>query len=106
MSQADGGEGGFDRVRRSQVSPVFRGKIVERQQHCTILTQALARLRVLRVVLFEEVLREQGDIRAPLAKRWHENRKHVEAIVEVGTKGPGADGLLERVVRGGDQPHV
>ena len=60
MPEADCGEGGFDRVGRSQVSPVLRREIVEGEQLISILSQTLGRGRVLRVVLLKEVV-ERGD---------------------------------------------
>ena len=56
MTQADCGERGFNRIRRSQVSPVLRREVVVRQQHVTVLRQAVARCRVFRFVLFKELV--------------------------------------------------
>ena len=56
MTQADCGEGGFDRVGCSQVRPVLGREVVERQQHITVFRQALTRRWIFRFVFFQEVV--------------------------------------------------
>jgi len=48
---------------------------------------------VLPRVLLEEVIREQHDVRFPLAQRRREDREHGETVVEVGS-GAGFDAIL------------
>lgn len=46
-SVANGGKDALDRIRRSQMIPVFGGEVVERQYRLAILRQAVDRLVVL-----------------------------------------------------------
>ena len=52
VAEPDCGERAFDRIRRSDVAPVLRWKVVEREQFVAIFGQALGSLKVLR---FERV---------------------------------------------------
>lgn len=54
--QLDGADGGFDRVRCSEVDPVFGGEIVERQEFTGLVGDLLHRLWLLRAVGAIEVL--------------------------------------------------
>lgn len=56
MSEADGGEVGFNRIRGSQVRPVLSREVVERQQHIAVLPKTFAGCEVLGVVLLEKVV--------------------------------------------------
>lgn len=47
VAEPDRGECTFDRVRRSNVAPVLRWKVVEREQFVAIFGQALGGLKVL-----------------------------------------------------------
>ena len=47
MTQADGGEGRFDRVRGSHMLPVFGREVVEGQEHVAAFLQAVGRFGTL-----------------------------------------------------------
>ena len=67
---------------------------------------ALDDLTVLVRELLEEVIGEQQQVGFALAERRHEDGEHVEPIVEVLAEGILRDGLLEILVRRGEQAHV
>src|SRR6056297_251576 len=56
MTEANRGEGRFNRVARSEMAPVLGREVVERQQHFSVLLQALTSLRVLGFVLLHEFI--------------------------------------------------
>ena len=60
----------------------------------------------LRGVFRDEVAGEQRDVFAPLAQGGQLEGDDVEAVVQVLTKGPGLDGLLQVPVRRRDDAHV
>ena len=95
MSQTNGGERRFDRVGCSQVCPVRGREVVEGEQHVTVLPQALARGRILGVVLGQEViegvvgilasLRLPDVVKIALGPRLHALRQlaqHIARLVE------------------------
>jgi hypothetical protein len=57
-------------------------------------------------IAIDEVLRQQADIRRPLAQRRHADRKHVDAVVEVAAERPRGNRRLEVAVGRGDDAHV
>src|SRR5208283_2790178 len=54
----------------------------------------------------EKVIAKQGNVANAFAQRRQMNRNHVNAIVKVLTKAPGADHLLERLVGGANEPKI
>ena len=49
LSEPDRGEGTFDGIRCSNVTPVFCREVVEREQFVVVFRQALGGLKVLRI---------------------------------------------------------
>src|SRR3989449_11680652 len=60
----------------------------------------------LAVVLLEEVVDEEGDVRAPLAQRGHDDGDDLEPVEEVLAEVPGLDLGRQLLVGGGDYAHV
>src|SRR5262245_17806710 len=56
--------------------------------------------------LRREVLDQARDVAATLPQRRHCDRKHVQAVVEIGAEKPGADPRLQVAIRRRDQPHI
>ena len=56
MPKSNSRECGFNRIRRSQVSPVFGREVVEREQHVPVLGEARTSRWVFRLVLLKEVV--------------------------------------------------
>ena len=56
--------------------------------------------------LLEEVVGQEQDVGLPLAQRRHEDREHVQPVVEVLAELARRNGLLEVLVGGGHQPDV
>ena len=56
--------------------------------------------------LLEEVVGQQQDVGLALAQRRHEDREHVQPVVEILAELAGGDRLLEILVGGGDQADV
>ena len=54
----------------------------------------------------EKVIGQQQQVGLPLAQRRHEDREHVQPVVEVLAERAFRDGLLEVLVGRGDQAHV
>ena len=81
--------------------PVIAHQHVDRRRG-----DALHVLAVLQRELLQEVVGEQQDVGLALAQRRHEDREHVQAIVEILAEIAGGDGLFEVLVGGGDEPHV
>src|SRR5260370_32356350 len=55
---------------------------------------------------FQEMIRQQKHVRLAFTQRWHKNRKHVQAIVEVLTELSLRDRLRQVFVCGRDQTHI
>ena len=67
------------------------------------------RLHVLAVLareLLDEVVGQQQDVGLALAQRRHEDREHVQPVVEILAELAGGDRLLQILVGGGDQADV
>ena len=56
--------------------------------------------------LFEEVIGEQQDVRLALAQRRHEDREHVQPVVEILAEFAGGNRFLQILVGGRDQADV
>ena len=54
MPETNRCEGAFNGIGGPQVSPVFRGEVIEGEQCVTILLEAFASLGVLRSILLQE----------------------------------------------------
>ncbi len=54
----------------------------------------------------DEMPGQKGNILAPLPQRRQLQGEDVQAIVEIGAKAAGGDGLFEIAIGGGDHPHV
>ena len=57
MAKSDCRKGTFDRIRCSDVTPVLRWKVIERQQRVSILPKALHGRRVLRFERVDEQIK-------------------------------------------------
>ena len=53
MAKTDCGKGTFDRIRRSDVTPVLSGEVIECQQLIAVFLQAVVGFVVLRAVGFQ-----------------------------------------------------
>ena len=67
---------------------------------------ALDVLAVRERCLLEEMIREQQQVRFPLAERRKKNREHIEAVVQVFAEAAVANRRLDVLVRRGNQAHV
>src|SRR5262249_56899258 len=77
--------GPFDRVR--EVAHISRPGVVLDNLQC-LAAQAPHRFRILRGVVAQEVIGEQGDVLAARGKRGNPDLHHVEAVKEVFSKAP------------------
>jgi len=66
-AMADGGEGAFDGVGRSNVFPMFSGKVIEGQQHVTIFGQLPHSLVVFHAVGRNEEIERSFSVDAGLS---------------------------------------
>src|SRR6267143_1815722 len=57
-------------------------------------------------VAINEVLDQQGDVFSSFPQRRHLNRKNVEPVKQVATKGARGDGSLQVSVSGGNHPNI
>src|SRR5262249_38413359 len=81
--------------------PVIAGKHANRRGRNTFDGFA-----VLTRVFVEKMLAQQEHIITALAQRWHENRKDIEAVIEILTKRSTGNGLLQFAIRGGQYAHI
>src|ERR1043166_3801659 len=75
--------------------PVIAGEHVNRRGR-----NAFDGLAMLTGVFVEKMLAQQEHIIAALAQRWHEDRKDIEAVIEILTKHPPGYRLLQVSVCG------
>ena len=64
MTQADGRESRFNRVRGSHMLPMFGGEVVEGQEHFAVLLQAVGRFGIFGRVVLQEVVKGFDRFRA------------------------------------------
>ena len=80
VTQADGGEGRFDRVRGSHMLPVFGGEVVEGHEYVAVFLQAVGRFEIFGRVVLQEIVKGFDRFRASLHYATVAALKHTDEV--------------------------